>query len=182
MFPPLPPMSGLHPLVIHFPIGLLLAAPMLMFLSIVVRQHRLMWACAAFAMMVMGTLAIYVAAWTGEMAEDGADFPDGIDTILNRHEQLAEISKYSFTGLAIAFGIWLIWNRRRTVPIKHLTFVVATIVYLMLYGGAALVLANTAHNGGRLVHEFGVKAPTAESAATQPTTNRSEKASEDGDK
>ena len=32
------------------------------------------------------------------------------------------------------------------------------LAFLVLYGGGILLLTNTAHNGGRLVHEFGVRA------------------------
>jgi hypothetical protein len=32
------------------------------------------------------------------------------------------------------------------------------ILFLFFYSGAMLFLVNTAHNGGRLVHEFGVQA------------------------
>jgi hypothetical protein len=34
--------------------------------------------------------------------------------------------------------------------------VIVSVVFLVLYGGAAQLLTNTAHNGGLLVHEFGV--------------------------
>lgn len=175
MFPPIPPWQGFHPLVIHFPIGLLLAAPVLVLISMLVHKHRLAWGSAALALIVMGTLGIYVAAMTGEAAEEGADFPEGIDTVLNRHEQLATISKFAFTGLTIVYAGWLLWNRRRQAPLGHVPFMAATFVYLAFYGGGALVLANTAHNGGRLVHEFGVKAVTAETVTSQPATAPAEK-------
>ena len=36
--------------------------------------------------------------------------------------------------------------------------IVAWVVYLVTYAGGTLILANAAHEGGRLVHELGVKA------------------------
>jgi hypothetical protein len=35
---------------------------------------------------------------------------------------------------------------------------ILSVAFLVFYGGAAQLLTNTAHNGGLLVHEFGVTA------------------------
>jgi hypothetical protein len=40
----------------------------------------------------------------------------------------------------------------------RLTTTILPLAFLVLYSAGALLLVNTAHNGGRLVHEFGVRA------------------------
>ena len=43
----------------------------------------------------------------------------------------------------------------------RLTTTILPLAFLVLYSAGALLLVNTAHNGGRLVHEFGVRAMVA---------------------
>ena len=45
----------------------------------------------------------------------------------------------------------------------RLVSTVLPLVFLLFYGVGVLLLTNTAHNGGRLVHEFGVRAMVAAS-------------------
>ena len=51
--------------------------------------------------------------------------------------------------MALIFGAYLFWAGTITIGT----------VYLLLYLVGCLALANTAHEGGRLVHHFGVLAP-----------------------
>ena len=165
MFPPLPPYSGLHVLVIHFPIALLFIAPLFVVLGLVAHKHRVFWSTAALVLMLAGTTAAFVATATGEAAEEGADLPDGISTTLDKHEDLARDARNLFTGLTVVYAGLIIFDRYRTVkPLRHRTFIMLTVLFLGVYGVAVLVLANAAHEGGRLVHEFGVRSPTAETA------------------
>lgn len=50
------------------------------------------------------------------------------------------------------------------------------LAFLLFYSSGAVLLMNTAHQGGRLVHEFGVRAvmsPTAQnSQGTVPATSK----------
>jgi hypothetical protein len=55
----------------------------------------------------------------------------------------------------------------------RLTTTILPLAFLVLYSAGALLLVNTAHNGGRLVHEFGIRAMVmsapADADATLPT-------------
>jgi len=50
------------------------------------------------------------------------------------------------------------------------------LVFLLLYGAGAVLLVDTAHRGGRLVHEFGVRAfmppPGSPVAAVRPQPDK----------
>ena len=67
--PPIPGWEGLHPLIIHFPIVLLLVAPLLFLVGALLKPEKgrpVLY--VALALMVAGTLSVFLAAATGEAA------------------------------------------------------------------------------------------------------------------
>ncbi len=63
--PPIPSWDGLHPLIVHFPIALLMVVPVLLVLGMIFRDGRRLFSVAALVLMLMGTAAAYVAVETG---------------------------------------------------------------------------------------------------------------------
>ena len=107
--------------------------------------------------MMLGTASTFIAIETGEAAGKLATRTPDISRTLEHHEQLAEKTRLSFSILTVVFAALVLLPRF----LKRETRVFTTalpILFLVIYSGAALLLANTAHNGGRLVHEFGVQA------------------------
>jgi uncharacterized membrane protein len=157
-FPPIPTWDGLHPLIIHFPIGLLLVAPLLILAGALFRKRGKGLLVAALMLMVLGTAAAYVAVGTGEAAAELAERSPELNPVLQHHEHLAERTRLVFTVLTVLFAMILLapvlLRREISRPVSLAVFA----VFLLLYAGGAVLLANTAHNGGRLVHEFGVQA------------------------
>ena len=156
--PPVPTWDGLHPLIIHFPIVLLMIAPLFVLIGAALSPAKAKsFLIAALILMVLGTTSTFVAVETGEAAGKLADRTPEINNVLMHHEQLAERTRLSFTILTLVFaillGLPLILRRESRMFTTALP-----IVFLVFYGGAMLFLVNTAHNGGRLVHEFGVQA------------------------
>ena len=47
----------------------------------------------------------------------------------------------------------------------YLDYALSVLVFLLFYAAGTVVLVNTAHNGGRLVHEFGVHAGLMQATA-----------------
>ncbi len=165
--PPLPSWDGLHPLIVHFPIALLLVAPLFVLLGIVLRRSRLfLW--AALLLMAIGTTATFFAVSTGEAAGKLADRTPQINTVLEQHENLAETTRAVFTALTAIFAAIVVAPTAFRRLQGQMFRVVLPLVFLLCYGAGVLVLANTAHNGGRLVHELGVQALMAPSPATEP--------------
>lgn len=163
-FPPIPSWDGLHPLIIHFPIGLLLVAPLLVLIGALIapRKARGML-MAALLLMVLGTASVFVAIETGEAAGKLAERTPEISAVLQHHEKLAERTSVVFSVLTVLFAaIVLIPILLRREP-GRLSTTVFPLVFLVFYFAGALVLVNTAHNGGRLVHQFGVRAMVAPS-------------------
>lgn len=158
-FPPIPSWDGLHPLIIHFPIALLLVAPLFVILGAVLEPRRgRPFLIAALVLMVLGTIGTLAAVSTGEAAGELAERAGQVEAVLERHEELAETTRTVFLALTAVFAAVLFVPRlfRRELARGPLTALLA--VFLVSYGAGAVLLANTAHNGGRLVHELGVQA------------------------
>lgn len=155
--PRLPSWDGLHPLIVHFPIALLLVAPLFVVLGMTLRRNRpFLW--AALLLMAIGTAATFIAVLTGEAAGKLAERTPEIKTVLEHHEALAETTRAVFTGLTVIFAaIVVVPAFVRRLQTRAVT-VVLSLVFLVCYGAGVIVLVNTAHNGGRLVHELGVQA------------------------
>ena len=101
--PPLPSWDGLHPLIVHFPIALLLVAPLFVVIGVVFRRSRLfLW--AALLLMALGTTATFFAVSTGEAAGKLAERTPQINAVLERHEDLAETTRLVFTALTVIFA------------------------------------------------------------------------------
>lgn len=162
--PPIPSWDGLHPLIIHFPIALLLVAPLLVLVGALLKPEKgrpVLY--VALALMIAGTLSIFLAAATGEAAGKLAERTPQIDAVLERHEELADATRAVFSGLTAIFAAIIFGPMALQKLSGRLVSTVLPLVFLLFYGVGVLLLTNTAHNGGRLVHEFGVRAMVAPS-------------------
>lgn len=158
-FPPIPSWDALHPLIIHFPIALLLIAPIFIVVGATLRPAKgRSYLIAAMVLLLVGTASIYVAVETGEAAGKLAERASGMEQVLENHQSLAERTQAVFTLLSVIFvaliGVPGLLRRADT----RLTTTILPLAFLVLYTAGTLLLVNTAHNGGRLVHEFGVRA------------------------
>ena len=179
LFLPFPDWNGLHPLVVHFPIALLFVAPVLVVLGLVARNGRKYFFASALVLMVIGTVALFMAVSTGAAAEELAEHVPNAAAVLERHEDLAGVARTVFTILTLLFlGIVAAPAlTKRTLQGPYLVVVHAA--FLLFYAAGMIVLANAAHEGGRLVHEVGVRAaiassqsPAAEPGAGEPAQAR----------
>jgi uncharacterized membrane protein len=159
--PPLPPWDELHPLVIHFPIVLLLIAPLFILIgALIAPQRGRPYLYAALLLMTLGTVAVWFAVATGEATADLVERNPQIIAALEKHESLAETTRAVFTAATLIFAIALfapkLWRRETARTFST----VVPLVFAVLYGAAALLLVNTAHQGGILVHELGSSPPS----------------------
>ena len=155
--PPMPSWDGLHPLIVHFPVALLLVAPLFVLLALVWQTHRRGLFVAALLLMVLGTASTFVAVSTGEAAGKLADRSPEVNAVLSHHEELAESTRAVFTVLTLVFAGLVFAPVLLRREVGEATTVALAVLFLLVYGAGALVLSNTAHNGGRLVHELGVR-------------------------
>ena len=139
-------MQNFHPLFVHFPIALLMAAWVLTILGIAARReglHR-----AATWNLVLGAVGAAIAAWTGLQGSATAK-PHNyeIHELMDLHERL---------GISVAVGAALLvaWRalRRRAWPAQRAEQAGQTALLTIVVG----LLAYGAYLGGRLVYEYGV--------------------------
>ena len=158
MFPPLPSWDGLHPLVIHFPIALLMVAPLFLLLGMVFRRGGRLLPLCALMLMFLGTVASYVAVETGEAARDLLVRTPEITAAIESHEELADLTRSLFTVLTVILAALVlvpVFLGREREKLPHLAM---HAIFLLIYAGGLLVLLNAAAAGGRIVHELGAHA------------------------
>ncbi len=157
-FPPLPSWDGLHPIIIHFPIAFTFVTPLLILLALLWRKHTGILLLAGLLLMVLATAAAFLATSTGEAAADLVPKSSAHLALLEEHEELGETARNFTIGLTsflllatAAFWKWESRIPRGVVIGSGLLFIIANIAGI-------LVVANTAHLGGKLVHEAGIHA------------------------
>ncbi len=159
IFPPLPPYEGLHPLVVHYPIALLMTLPVLVILAAAWKRQTRVVLTVALLLCVLGVAAAFLATNTGEAAEKFAKGIPGADKTLHEHEELAEFARNIFVGVAVVLGVMtgIAWKVGDRLPAWGRW--AGVLVFVLIWGFGASVLANAAHLGGKLVHVHGVRAP-----------------------
>jgi uncharacterized membrane protein len=164
--PPIPALDGLHPLVIHFPIALLFVAPLFILIGAVLRprQARPLF-YSALVLMVLGTASIFVAIESGEAAAKLADRTPEINRILEHHEDLAENTRIAFSILTVAFAAVLFLPMVFKKELSRVASTAIPLAFLCFYIAGMARVANTADQGGRLVHQYGVHALVAPGSA-----------------
>jgi uncharacterized membrane protein len=159
MLPPWPGWDGLHPLVIHFPVALLLIAPVFLLLSAFWRKHAVAFGIAALVLLVLGTAAAFVAVETGEAAAELADRTEAISAAIVQHQESAEQARNVFAVITILYALLLlaVSGVFKRLAKSGVRMTVALVTCGAVLAGS-LQIAAAAHRGGLLVHKFGVHA------------------------
>ena len=166
--PPVPTWDALHPLIVHFPIVLLLVAPLFIVLGALMPKSGRAMYLAALILMVLGTVSAFVSFETGEAAGKLAERTPQINAAIEHHEELAETTRLLFSILTAIFAGLLYVPRFMRFEIGRRAQAIAAFVFLFFYASGTLVLVNTAHQGGMLVHQYGVHALVAPDANNPP--------------
>jgi uncharacterized membrane protein len=167
-FPSIPGWDGIHPALVHFPIALLLAAPLLLLASLFARKSWGAWAGAAWVLMVVGAAVAWLAVGSGHAAGQLVDKSEDLARAIGRHEALGLMARNLFTALTLLFAAILLLPAIIRKPLSTPLRVTLHALFLVLYLGATTVLVNAANQGGRLVHERGVRSMVGKSVSTQP--------------
>jgi uncharacterized membrane protein len=169
--PPIPTWDGLHPLIVHFPIVLLLVAPLFIVLGIAMPKSGRTMYLAAFLLMALGAVAALFSFATGEAAGKLAERTPEINAAIERHEELAETTRLLFSIFTVIFGAILYLPRMLKFNFSRKAQAIGLIVFLFFYASGMVVLVNTAHQGGMLVHQYGVHALVAPDTNNPPPTS-----------
>lgn len=169
----LPAWESIHPLVNHFSVILLLVTPFFILLGAILRppQGR-PWMLAGLVLLAAGTASLFVAIPTGHAAAQLASQHPDVQAQVKAHESLALEARGIFVLLLILY-VAVMLVPKATHQDGRLFSTVLPLTILVLYCAGAVVLLDTARQGGRVVHEIGVHATTpVDSAPAQPTGSR----------
>jgi uncharacterized membrane protein len=138
---------NLHPLVIHFPIGLLVAAVAVDVVDAVFKRPAWLGA-AATSLYVVGAATTILAYFTGVQAGSTVFVPGMAHPLVDDHGRWAVVTVWFFAAVAVLrVAVWKVGFPRRRL---HR-------VLLLITGlTGILLLQQTAERGARLVYEHGV--------------------------
>ena len=159
-FPPLPPFEGLHPIAVHFPIGILMIVWIPIVLGLLCKKHRAGWLNAALLLLALGTLTLFGAVLTGEATEDVVDQSSQlIENAIHDHEELGELVRTLFIAITIRYAAVLLAYNKVADSKKKPVALIGGLIFLLSYTFGTMTLANVGHQGGILVHDLGIHAP-----------------------
>lgn len=138
---------NIHPLIIHFPIALLITAVGMNLLMLLFKQIE--WLKYTTAILyLLGAISTLTAYFTGRQAVDSVTLPPMANPVLSKHANLAWITLIYFTIIASTY--LLIWWKSFQIRLW-----VLYVVFLAGIGGIFL-LVKTGERGGELVFKYGV--------------------------
>lgn len=130
----------IHPKLVHFPIALVVSAMGMQGLGCILRKDFLR--NGAWLMFNLAVISMPVVVWAGLMEADRLHLSH---PVLTAHKQFA------FAAMWVSLGaLPILWVMRyKTIRMFQIVFLVLLIVVSSLLGLAA-------HQGGRMVYEYGV--------------------------
>jgi uncharacterized membrane protein len=139
-------MAPYHPIIVHFAIALVLAGIVFRLLSLVPRRFAFANAAAA-ALLLAGTVAVVLAALSGDAAHSPVERVPGSAAAVKEHEEAGEWARNVFIAVGVVELLGL-WFARRG---KGKPFQIASAA-LCLAG--AFVIYEAAEHGGELVYSY----------------------------
>lgn len=137
----LPPPYHYHPMVVHFPIALLLTGLAAQVARFFLKRQEEWLRPASAALLWLGTASAWAAVAMGEIAEKTAPHVPAAWEVLSDHSNLAYWTAWIFTGLSM----WRLFGKERGRALLAAAWAI----------GAGFLLA-TAYHGGLLAYTYGM--------------------------
>ena len=157
-FPSIPGWNGIHPAMVQFPIVLLFVAPLLLLVSLFSPRAWRTWAGASLLLMALGAFAAWLAVATGHAGGQLVDKTPALEQAIARHEAFGILTRNVFTALTIVFAVLMLLSAAVKKPLAGAARISLHALFLVVYVGCTLAIANTAAHGAWLVHKLGVQA------------------------
>ena len=154
--PMIPGWNGIHPLLIHFPLTLFFLAPVfVLFAGFAKTATRQTFLISALTVMLLGVASTYAAFEVGQTAAATVTPTGEVQTVVERHQELASLARSSLTVATLLFGLTFLTCTWFHLQMRELTSVLP-LGSVVFYALGLFWLIKTAYQGERLVHEFGV--------------------------
>ena len=134
--------SHLHPMIIHFPIALLIIGFIADTIGIIFKKD--FFTKAGFYLLILGTLGVVASYITGNIAGEGVEEAGTLKQALENHENAAQLSLWLMAAAAVV--------RIVIVAVKKYTgiFKYAALTLFLL---GVLSIVRTGYYGGELVYK-----------------------------
>lgn len=138
-------METIHPMIVHFPIALLLTATLISFLAVIIKSKREELKIVLYWIMILGALSVLAALASG-LYEDarGVVHDDAIHKIMEVHKLLGFIITTAFVSVTL----WFVF-RKSKIQYRELLIITLFLV------ATSSVLVYSAYLGGKMVYEEG---------------------------
>lgn len=138
-------LEHIHPMVVHFPIALILAGYMTEFIYLFFKKLPILkefhfWLLAA------GSLSAFAAYFSGAFITPSV--PPEATAVFSRHEFFAELTVFT-TLVNTALLLYLKLEKKDETRLKWLAFIMNTLTVILLF--------ITGHYGGILVYNYLIK-------------------------
>jgi uncharacterized membrane protein len=153
VMPGITQMNNIHPLLVHFPIALLISFWMVDLIGSILKKPQRRY--FASGLLYLGTLSTLVTVMTGFIAANSVAHDGEVHTLMERHKLLG----LSVLTLAIILSGWRILAHEQ---LKE----GANVCYLVLSAGLFSLILLGADIGGLMVYKYGVSV----GATTENTT------------
>ncbi|NND72613.1 MAG: hypothetical protein HKN43_13635 [Rhodothermales bacterium] len=135
-----------HPLVVHFPVAMLLAA--VIFAALWAVRGHARWFTVYVSMHVIGTLGAIAAFRTGEALADDTEGVPIVEELVGTHELYGKITMIAAIIVSLIL-LYLVYARSKKHPWADSS--IARYAMLILSIATALITILTAHLGGIMV-------------------------------
>lgn len=144
-----------HPLSVHFPIGLLLAA--LIFKIIGIWSNKETWNLGGCVLLGIGVIGLWIAIYTGNLADGIVSRKICDPTILKDHQNLAYTTAWIFSFSFIGDILIHLFSEK----LQNRLWIFKSFLIILLIAGTVF-LTYTGHLGATLVYQqgAGVYSPT----------------------
>lgn len=150
----------IHPMVIHFPIALLIIGFLSDAIGVIFKKD--FFTKAAFYLLIIGTIAVVAAYITGENTGEKVEEITAMEQAFEAHEEAAKITLI-LTLITAAVRIIFVFIKKYSGAFKWLT--------LVLFLFTVISIFNTGHKGGTLVYNYGAGVQLTTSSNNNSNTN-----------
>lgn len=132
----------LHPLIVHFPIALLILGTII---EIAALKYKEKLSLTGTILLTAGLITGIISYLTGDSAEHFAEIHFGnVESLIHQHEEMAQLS-------LIAFGIATVLKWAAVFTHKFNKILLAFVILFSI--GGSIALGITGHLGGKIVYE-----------------------------
>ena len=154
IMPGITAMDNIHPLLVHFPIALLISFFMVDFMGTVLKKTN--WRDIASGLLYLGTISALFAVIAGFIAADSVVHGENVHAIMGKHKTLG----LSVLSLAFVLSSWrLLAGGKIKGEVNFLYLFLSAILSILITLGADM--------GGLMVYKFGVSVEAVEISAEE---------------